>query len=151
MGGFIDTSSIKAFVTSILSIINSMIIPLLITLGLIFFIWNLSLYVYRSNNEAERAKAKTYMIWSIIAMFLIFSIWGIIVLLRNTVGITNPLPQFNEGTTTTTSGIGTSVSNSAANNAVLQSSLNTNAAQSAATNSAAPSPSSVIFTPAKGN
>lgn len=98
-----DFSSLKAFVSSLLGIINGLIVPLLVTVGVVFFVWNLTLFVIRSDNESERAKAKSYMLWSIIAFFLIFSIWGIIAVLRNTVGITNPIPQFKEqGTSTTT-------------------------------------------------
>lgn len=96
---FLDTSSFKNFVASVARIISGTLIPLLITAGIVMFTWSLAMFVLKSNDQKEREKAKQYMIWSIIGLALVFSIWGISAILRNTffAGTTDSiLPQFPE-------------------------------------------------------
>ncbi len=99
----IEFSSFKNFVNSLIGFIESTIIPILITVAVLFFVYNVTMFIFRADDKAQREKMKQYMIWSVIALFLIFSLWGIIAILRNTVGVRNPLPLFPEGNTTSSS------------------------------------------------
>lgn len=99
ISGTVNTSSFKEFVDSVVGIISRTLIPLLILAGVAVFTWSLALFVLRSDNAAERAKARQYMIWSIIGLTLVFSVWGVSRVLRNTffAGTTDSiLPQFAE-------------------------------------------------------
>ena len=55
----------------------NLLIPILIGLGLLYFIWNV-ISLIRSEDEGKREEAKKGMWWGIVAMFVIVSIWGII-------------------------------------------------------------------------
>jgi len=104
--GLIKTSSFKDFTDSIVSIITKSIVPILITIGVIFFIWSLARFILRADNPVERAKARNYMIWSIIGLTLVFSLWTVAAIVRNTFFGSGGslLPQFPEsqGQTSTT-------------------------------------------------
>ncbi len=58
------------------------IVILLISFGIVWLIWNIVRYVM-SSDEANKEKAKNQMIWGIVALTVIVSIWGIIGVLQN--------------------------------------------------------------------
>jgi len=74
-------------------IISSSVIPLIFILAVASFIWGVVQYVINSDEEAKRAKGRSFMIWGIIALAVMVSIWGLVGILRNTFGIENFIPQ----------------------------------------------------------
>ena len=62
------------------------LIPILITLGVIYFIWGVIQYVIAKDEEAKKA-GRDKMIWGIIGLFVIVSIWGLVGFLGNTLGV----------------------------------------------------------------
>lgn len=54
----------------------NLLVPVVITLALIYFIWGIIRYVI-AQSEENKGDAKTHIIYGIIAMFVIVSIWGI--------------------------------------------------------------------------
>ncbi len=75
-------------ITDVLCRINdilNIIIPILITLGVVYFIWGVIQYVTAKDEETKKA-ARSVMISGIIGLFVIVSIWGIIHILSNTFG-----------------------------------------------------------------
>ncbi|MCU0660253.1 MAG: pilin [Candidatus Pacebacteria bacterium] len=67
------------------TIINYLI-PLFITAGVALFIWGVVVYVIAKNEEAKK-EGRDKMIYGIIGLFVILSIWGLVGLLGNTFGI----------------------------------------------------------------
>jgi lysylphosphatidylglycerol synthetase-like protein (DUF2156 family) len=53
-------------------------------LALIWFFWGIIQYVLRADNEDKQTQARSYMIYAVIGMFVMFSIWGLVNLVRNT-------------------------------------------------------------------
>ncbi len=74
-------------------IISTSVIPLLFVLATAIFVWGVVQYVINDQEEAKRAKGRSFMIWGIIALTVMVSIWGLVGILRNTFGIDNVLPQ----------------------------------------------------------
>ena len=60
------------------------LIPVVATLALLYFFWGLAKFILRAGDETELAKGKQIMIWGIAALFVITTIWGILVLLQST-------------------------------------------------------------------
>ncbi len=56
------------------------------TLAFLFFFWNLSVFI-RESDAASLEQAKKRMGWGAIAIFVMVSIWGIIVFIGNVLGI----------------------------------------------------------------
>jgi hypothetical protein len=74
-------------------IIGTSVIPLLFILAVASFVWGVVQYVINSDEEAKKAKGRSFMIWGIIALAVMVSIWGLVGILRNTFGIENFVPQ----------------------------------------------------------
>jgi len=79
-----------------------MLVPALIGLAMVLFIWGLVLFISKSGNEQEIAEGKQKMIWGIIALFVIVAVWGLVVLLQNITGVSggNSLPAPQTGYST---------------------------------------------------
>jgi len=59
------------------------IIPILVTLGIIYFIWGIVSYVIAGDEEAKSA-GRDRIIYGVIGLAVIISVWGLAVILRNT-------------------------------------------------------------------
>jgi hypothetical protein len=73
---------------SIQSIVSA-VVPLLIGVTVVVFFWNVVKFVAGGADEGARAEAKQMMIWSLIAILVMVSLWGIIGLLKSWLSIGN--------------------------------------------------------------
>lgn len=62
-----------------------MAVPLIISLAVVWFIFNVFKYAV-AGNEDDKAKAKTQMIWGIVGIFVMVSVWGLVAILQSTFG-----------------------------------------------------------------
>lgn len=65
--------------------ILKMALPLIISLAVVYFIWNVFRFVIVENEE-DKSKAKGQMIWGIVAIFVMVSVWGLVGILQSTFG-----------------------------------------------------------------
>ncbi len=75
--------------TSILTVVSKIfntIIPMLITLGIIYFIWNLIQLLIAKSDDVKK-EAKNRMLWAVLIFFVILSIWGLVGIIQRTFGI----------------------------------------------------------------
>ena len=71
------------------------LIPLLIALGVVYFIWGVITYVIGGDEEAKK-KGRTRMLYGIIGFAIIAGLWGIVFLVVNTFGVAaNDISQLN--------------------------------------------------------
>lgn len=75
-------SSFKGVILYVVSIIN-VVIPILVSVAFIVFFWGLSKFVIGADNDAEVKKGKEFMLWGILALFILISIRTILGLLSN--------------------------------------------------------------------
>lgn len=73
-------------VTTIKNLLDS-IVPVLIVLALLYFIYGVAKYIMSSGEEEAQKEARGVMIYGIIALFVIVSVWGIVGLLQTTFGV----------------------------------------------------------------
>ena len=64
-----------------------LLIPVVIAIGVLFFIWGLVQYIAASGDEAAKEEGKRKMIWGVIALFVIISVWGLVALLNELTGV----------------------------------------------------------------
>ena len=62
-------------------------IPVVIAIGLLFFIWGIVQYIAASGDEAAKEEGKRKMIWGIVALFVIIAVWGLVQLLFTLTGV----------------------------------------------------------------
>ncbi len=71
------------------------LIGLFITLAIVVFFWGLIRYVLAAGEA--KAEGLQIMLWGVIAIFVMVSIWGIIRLLQNTFKVTSTDPIIPKG------------------------------------------------------
>lgn len=62
----------------------SLATPIIVGLALLFFFFGLAKYILNAGNEEEKQKSKGIMIWGIIALFVMVSVWGLVRLVSDT-------------------------------------------------------------------
>lgn len=72
-----------------IQILLNTIMPLLIAIAAVWFIWGVITYVI-SGDEDKKKTARGHIIQGLIGLFIILSFWGIVALINNTLGI-NPV------------------------------------------------------------
>jgi len=78
-------------------IISKSIIPLIFALAIVLFVWGVVQYVINDNEEAKKARGRQFMIWGIIGITVMVSVWGLVGILGNTFGIdTKFVPQLKQ-------------------------------------------------------
>lgn len=68
-------------------IINLSIIPLFFTLAMAFFIWGVVQYMLANADESKRETGKQYMVWGIIALTVMVTMWGLVNIVAGTFGL----------------------------------------------------------------
>lgn len=90
-----------SYLFSALSQIRSLVsalVPLLVAIAVVVFIVGVLRYVTAGESEDKRANARNLMIYGIIAIFVIVSIWGLVAILQQITGtstgtaISPPIP-----------------------------------------------------------
>ena len=82
--------NIQTFLINIGAFLNSIVVPFLIALAGLVFIWNAFRYfILGGANEESQAKARTLATWGIAAFVFIVSLWGIVNLFVTGLGLTN--------------------------------------------------------------
>lgn len=62
---------------------------LLITAAIVAFFWGMVKYIFSAAGGEDRAQGLQIIMYSVIAIFAMVSIWGIIHVLQNTFGVSN--------------------------------------------------------------
>ena len=69
-----------------IGVILNTLIPILITLGVIYFMWGVIQYTTGKSDDAKK-EGRDRMIFGIIGLFVIVSVWGLVGVLGNTFGV----------------------------------------------------------------
>ena len=72
------------------------VVPLLFSLATVGFIWGIIQFFLNPDNEEKRKQGKSYMIWGLIALFVMISMWGLVGVLSKTFGIQTLIPQLTQ-------------------------------------------------------
>ncbi len=87
-GGF---QNLDAALNSIANLIGRLI-PLVIGAAVLVFLWGILRFVVASGEE-DRSKARNFMVFGVVALFVMVSVWGLVNFLRNTVGLNGGVNQ----------------------------------------------------------
>lgn len=83
MAAAVDAFSI---LTTINVLLTKWIVPILISLGVVYFIWGVLQFILGSAEEAKK-EGRTKMLNGLIGLFVIIAFWGIIALVTSTFGV----------------------------------------------------------------
>lgn len=71
------------------------LVPLLFAIAIIGFMWGVIQMVINPEDAEKRKKGKMYMVWGIVALFVMLSIFGLVQIITNTFGINPVVPQLS--------------------------------------------------------
>ena len=72
------------------SILNA-VIPIIIALAVVYILWGI-VQSFITASEDDRKKGHVKILYGIIALFIMISIWGLVNILVNTTGLNNQVP-----------------------------------------------------------
>jgi hypothetical protein len=84
----VNAQSIGVVINNIAIWVNRLV-PVAFALGLIFFFYAVAKYILALGNEDKRSEAKQLMLWGIIALFVMASVWGLVYFIRDSFGVTD--------------------------------------------------------------
>lgn len=82
-------ASVTTLMKSINKVIINPLIVLLFALAMVYFIYGIARYLLSPGNEEVRKTSKSHMLWGILGMVIMISVFGILSLIMNTFGIEN--------------------------------------------------------------
>jgi len=80
-------TDIPSLLCKLSQLLNS-VIPVLIALGVVYFVWGVVSYVISDDEEAKK-KGRDRIIYGIIGLAVIIAMWGLVGILTNTFGLQN--------------------------------------------------------------
>ena len=79
-------TGLEGVLCKIQNLLNA-IVPVLVALGIVYFVWGVVSYMIGSDEEAKK-KGRDRVIYGIIGLAVIVAMWGLVNILTNTFGLT---------------------------------------------------------------
>jgi len=74
--------------TGIIGAINIVVVPLIFAFAFAAFIWGIVNYFFlHGDDEKGRGEGRQFILWGVIGMVVLLSVWGFVNLLLSTLGI----------------------------------------------------------------
>lgn len=84
-------TGIKDLITTVGGLLNPLI-GVLVAAALLVFFWGLAKFIFRVGGDEKAVEGgKRLMIWGLIALFVMISVWGIVRFMQNQLNL--PLPS----------------------------------------------------------
>jgi len=77
----------------------SVLLPVLVGVALVVFIWGLIGFIQNSGDEKALSEGRQKMVWGIVGLFVIVSVWGLINLVQTLTDIKGTSSGFTAPTT----------------------------------------------------
>ncbi|MCC7160389.1 hypothetical protein IT399_01525 [Candidatus Nomurabacteria bacterium] len=83
-----EESTFQKYIAYITCTINGTIIPLIFALATLMFIWGaVNFFIINADDESKRTQGKQFMIWGIVSLAVMLSVWGLVNILGATFGV----------------------------------------------------------------
>lgn len=77
-------TNLTSFINYFTCTLMNAVVPLLMSLAVTAFIYGIIQFFLNPENEEKRKAGKSYMIWGLITLFVMVSIWGLVGILSST-------------------------------------------------------------------
>ncbi len=87
-----ELGNIEGLVEAVGNIVGAAL-PIVVGIALLVFFWGLVKYIFAQGSEDKQGDAKKIMLWGIIALFVMISVWGLVGFIGEALGVdaeTNP-------------------------------------------------------------
>lgn len=74
--------------TGIIGAINNVVVPVIFAFAFAAFIWGIVHYFFlHGEEETKREEGRKFILWGILGMIVLFSVWGLVGIVLSTFGI----------------------------------------------------------------
>jgi len=74
--------------TGVIGVINTVIIPFIFALAFAFFLWGVFKHFFiHGTDDKEREKGRQFILWGVLGIVVLLSVWGLVRMLLSTLGI----------------------------------------------------------------
>ena len=86
------TTDFKSLVSGITTGILAPLIPLIIGLAVIVFLWGVLRFIVAAGDVKKREEGRNFIIWGLIGITIMLSIWGLVKILTDTLNLDDTKP-----------------------------------------------------------
>jgi len=86
---------VQDVIGTIMSILD-IVVPLLIAIAVVIFLYGVVKYITAGGAEEKRAEARNVMIYGIVGLFVMVAVWGLVNILISTFGLQTTVPLVPE-------------------------------------------------------
>jgi len=74
--------------TGIVGALSTVVVPVIFAFAFAAFVWGVLNYFFlHGGDEAKRAEGRQFVLWGILGMVVLFSVWGFVNIMLSTLGI----------------------------------------------------------------
>ena len=74
--------------TGIIGVLNTIVVPLIFSFAALAFVWGVINYFFlHGSDETKREEGRQFILWGIVGLAVLFSVWGFVNLLLSPLGI----------------------------------------------------------------
>lgn len=83
--------NLQSYLTNIVTFANDVVIPFLLSVAFLFFVWNtIRYFVFQGTTQEGKDKARATATYSVLAFVFLLIFWGIVNLFANSLGFNDP-------------------------------------------------------------
>ena len=86
-----SAAGLDDFFNRVKNTVTTVIIPFLFVVATLIFIWGIILFIAKAGEPEEQKKARSLILWSVVGLAAIISLWALVGFLTQYVG-TAPIP-----------------------------------------------------------
>ncbi len=88
----LGNTNLSGVIKYITCLVLDSIVPLLFAIAFAVFIWGMVKFISTAE-AAEKEQGRQFMIWGVVALAVMFSVWGLVRILTDTFGVANVVPM----------------------------------------------------------
>lgn len=98
VNGDLSKKTLSQLVTDFIVVASEYVLKILLALIILVFLWGLTKYMFKGQgSDTARSEGRKLMLWGIIAIFVLTSVWGLVAVFTSFVGHDDiVIPQFKE-------------------------------------------------------
>ncbi len=72
----------------VIGVLNTVVVPVIIAFAFASFVYGIVSYFFiNGDNDTKREEGRQFILWGVIGLVVIFSVWGFVGILLSTLGI----------------------------------------------------------------
>jgi hypothetical protein len=86
-----NTQYVSGYSNSIIGVINNYLVPVLLALAFIVFLWGVfKNFIWKAESGEAHTEGSKFVAWGLIGFVVILSLWGLVNVVAVTLGLGNP-------------------------------------------------------------